>query len=85
MRTRLCNHGITLEFLSDLFEKQNERCAICEKPLGSVHSPGMHIDHDHITGQVRGLLCHKCNNGIGWLEKNLAYLNSAMKYIKGRN
>lgn len=48
-----------------LLEKQNSRCAICQ-----IEKSRLHIDHDHKTGKVRGLLCQRCNISIGWFENH---------------
>ena len=58
---------------------QNRRCAIC----GWYHREDekLVVDHSHETGQVRGLLCHKCNVGIGMLKDNLTVLRSAVDYL----
>jgi len=57
-------YGLTVEAVDALKQKQNGRCGLCLKDL----SAGFHIDHNHTTGQVRGLLCHRCNVRIGGLE-----------------
>jgi hypothetical protein len=57
-------YGITEEDYKRLLFQQNGRCAICqtEKPGGKW--PVFHVDHDHKTGAVRGLLCVRCNRGL---------------------
>lgn len=50
-------------YLSEL-DKQNGKCKICEKEMKTPH-----VDHDHVTGKYRGLLCVFCNNGLGIYEK----------------
>jgi hypothetical protein len=53
-------------------------CEICGvKPEGRLS-----IDHDHATGKFRGLLCHSCNLGIGWLKDNEAVLLAAAEYLR---
>lgn len=57
-------YGIEPEQLRAMRDAQGDRCAICK---GERCGPGdrLHIDHDHVTGQVRGLLCGRCNTLIG--------------------
>ena len=70
-------YGIEPEEYDRLADDQDGRCAICKK-----HTEPLHVDHDHSTGLVRGLLCHKCNAGIGLLEDNIETLESAIVYLK---
>jgi hypothetical protein len=55
------------------------KCAICGKPLKWGNS---HVDHDHKTGKLRGVLCMACNYGIGCFKDSEAILRSAIKYLK---
>lgn len=67
---RLYRYGLTdLEF-EDIFRAQAGRCVLCAKPM--IHRTA-HVDHDHETGRIRGLLCKGCNAKLGWYEnrKNL--------------
>ena len=61
-------------------EAQNGVCAIC----GEVNVAGrrLAVDHNHETGQVRGLLCCSCNRGIGFLRDHTDILESAVNYLK---
>lgn len=61
-----------------------KRCRICGKPLtkvGGTKDQVAHIDHDHETGKVRGLLCQECNIGLGKFRDNTEYLLSAISYL----
>ncbi len=60
------NFGITLEQYDQMFEKQNGVCAICN----GINADGrrLAVDHSHETGKVRGLLCTRCNIGLGTYE-----------------
>lgn len=62
--------NLTLEQFEDMVKQQNGECKICEVRLDM--GKGTHVDHDHITGGVRGILCHPCNTKLGWYEKNSA-------------
>jgi hypothetical protein len=55
---------ITYEIYLKELEKQDGKCKICNKIMDKVY-----VDHDHITGNYRGLLCRKCNCGLGYYEK----------------
>lgn len=58
---------------------QNNLCAICERPCR--REVRLSIDHDHRTGEVRGLLCQNCNAGIGMFEDNIRLLAKAIEYL----
>lgn len=75
------NYGITLEKYEELFAAQNGNCKICEKNQKNF-SKRLHVDHDHTTGVIRGLLCHHCNTGLGLFKENEKLLHRAVKYIK---
>lgn len=79
-------YGLELNDYYALVTKQNGLCAICgEKPKQITgKSRRLHIDHDHATGKIRGLLCHKCNNGLGCMDDNIQKLESAIKYLNGQ-
>ena len=73
----LClKYGITQEFYNTLMVSQRHVCAICENSAKLV------IDHDHITGKVRGLLCNSCNTGIGFLGDSPKRLKKAITYLR---
>jgi len=62
-----------------MFEKQNGLCAICQE------REAKHIDHDHITGKIRGLLCRPCNTSLGILGDTEDALMHAIAYLKGED
>jgi len=74
-------YGITLEMYDTMLAKQHGVCAIC---FGDNKGEVLVVDHNHITGKVRGLLCQMCNKGIGSLktDEGTALLFSAIKYIE---
>jgi len=82
-------YGLSYEDYNQLLQKQSGGCAICGIPL-KLHS-GIEseyevakVDHCHKTGKVRGLLCHKCNIGLGNFNDNVDLLEKAKKYIKDK-
>ena len=81
-------YGITLKEYNSLSEAQNHVCAICGKPAqektgySEEGSRRLVVDHDHEFGYTRGLLCGKCNRGIGMFEDNIEFLKAAIKYLE---
>ena len=71
-------HGITLEEFEKLKELQGNKCGICK--IDFIKTPA--IDHNHTTGNIRGLLCSNCNTGIGLLKDSVEMLVSAMNYLQ---
>ena len=74
---RYAKYGITKEQFDELFKSQDGKCPICTIELKKE----IHIDHDHLTGQVRGVLCGKCNKGLGQFNDNIESLTNAIKYL----
>lgn len=81
LRNLKSKYGLTPEQYFKMVEDQNGGCSICgAAESGWKISPFLHVDHDHATGRVRGLLCHQCNIAVGTIENGvpvsglLAYL-----------
>jgi len=69
-------YGLTLERFEAMIVEQDGCCAICgRKPKR------LHVDHDHASGQVRGLLCGPCNRGIGLMQESPDVLSNAIRYL----
>lgn len=77
---RFKRHGITKEIYEKMFKEQNGKCYICS--IKGVH---LHIDHNHITGTVRKLLCKECNMGLGLLKENKTTLQNMINYLETHN
>ena len=78
-------YGLTIEDVEIILKNQGYKCAICGEELflfGSSNKLTAHVDHNHETGEVRGLLCDKCNRGLGYFRDNPEYLLSAISYLK---
>ena len=76
------DHGITIEQFELLAKKQHGVCAICKSPPSKQNrKKRLCIDHCHKTGKIRGLLCSKCNHGIGLFGDDKAIIVSAVNYI----
>ncbi len=73
-------YGITKEQYDNFLLKQNNRCAIC-KTSNPKGSGSWHVDHDHQTLKVRGLLCNNCNLGLGYFADSKAGLLAAIEYL----
>jgi hypothetical protein len=70
----------------DLLDKQNNVCAICKNPETQLKKnykkvKMLSVDHCHRTGKIRGLLCHKCNTGLGSFMDSIKNLKSAVDYL----
>ena len=78
-------YGITEEDFDLLLEAQNHQCAICKTNRPTGKWKRFAIDHCHITGKVRGLLCNECNRGMGLLKDSPYLLRAAAQYLEDNN
>ncbi len=74
-------YGITLNDYNIMLEKQNYRCAACNTDKPDGHG-NFHTDHDHKTGQVRGLLCNGCNRALGFIDDSIDKLKGLIQYLQ---
>lgn len=72
--------GITQSDYDAMLAVQDSACAICRRPTEESYK-GLHIDHDHESGRVRGLLCHRCNMALGLLGDSVTVLAEAIAYL----
>lgn len=72
-------YGLSRGQYDMLLRIQHGACALCLRPPSNIR---LHVDHDHRTGIVRGLLCHRCNRGLGYIQ-NPDVLRRAMEYVCG--
>ena len=80
------NYGMTQADYDKLLESQNGGCAICgSKESGVPRIKQLFVDHCHETDQVRGLLCHQCNAGLGNYSDDISKLESAIRYLNEAN
>jgi hypothetical protein len=70
-------YGIAREEYDALLVKQEGKCAICAEPMTPPQ-----VDHDHVTGAVRGLLCRDCNVALGIMKDDATRLLRAAAYVK---
>jgi hypothetical protein len=76
---QLSQYGMTIADFDGISELSGGRCWICDG------LEKLQVDHDHATGEVRGLLCHKCNKTLGLFNDDPKLFMSALKYLNGGN
>lgn len=74
------NYGITLERYNVLYELQKGKCKICD-----TYFKLLFVDHNHLTDNVRGLLCRSCNFLLGSSQEKINILSNAIKYLEEYN
>ena len=80
--------GITSLLFDALVEKQHGRCAICDRDEETLRAARtrkyqwLYVDHDHLTGKIRGLLCNDCNAGLGLLADSLQRAKAVVRYLE---
>ena len=80
-RQLLARHGTTERGYLEMLSTQGGRCAICRKKRPGRGKKVFDVDHDHLTGKIRGLLCSRCNTGIGLLLDDPLVCLSAFEYL----
>jgi Recombination endonuclease VII len=76
-------YNISEEFYDQLLMRQDFKCALCnEESKATGKNARLHVDHDHRTGKVRGLLCYGCNIAIGFLEENPDKVQKVLDYLE---
>jgi hypothetical protein len=71
-------YGLTMADYNAMLAAQDMACAIC----GQRPQKTLYVDHDHETGEVRGLLCVRCNTGLGMFRDSIRLLASAIVYLE---
>ncbi|MDQ4142738.1 MAG: endonuclease VII domain-containing protein [Actinomycetota bacterium] len=69
-------YGIGVAEVKDMIAAQGGLCPICQK------RPAVHVDHDHASGSVRGILCEPCNGGIGQFKDHPGLIEAAIAYLR---
>lgn len=76
-------YGISQEVYDCLLSEQNGKCALCGLVFDSSENlKTPRVDHDHVTGKVRALLCHHCNAGLGQFKDNPDVMERAAAYVR---
>jgi len=73
-------YGIGISEYDKLLTQQGFKCATCETK--HTNKKPLHVDHEHATGKIRGLLCGKCNRALGLFKDNQENLHKAIAYLK---
>ncbi len=74
-------YGITLDEYKFMLEQQENKCSICKRLPEDTRR--LDVDHDHITGEIRGLLCLACNSSLGGFKDDINLLKAAIIYLGG--
>jgi hypothetical protein len=69
-------YGLTEEAVAEIADRQARRCLIC------LHARPLHVDHDHSTGEIRGLLCFRCNGALGQFRDDSEVMRRAVDYLE---
>lgn len=75
------HYGVDLRWYDEQFAKQGGVCAICRRPQ-QEGIKSLAVDHDHLSGKPRGLLCRACNRGLGVFDDNTERLRAAAAYLE---
>lgn len=85
LRAHLKRYDMTLERYETMLAEQGDCCVICGElpdPNGIKAASRLHVDHDHVTGKVRALLCTRCNQGVGYFRDDPVLLRAMAEYIE---
>lgn len=74
--------GIQPHEFDALWSNQDGCCAICSIELTRIGMHGAHVDHDHATGRIRGLLCKRCNTALGMMRDSPDLLRRSIQYLE---
>jgi len=78
-------YGVDKKWFDMTLAEQGGACAICYTASPATHAgkgAAWHIDHDHVTGVVRGILCHHCNTALGGFKDDVDSLQRAIDYLR---
>jgi hypothetical protein len=78
-------YGLSESQYMDLLEAQDWKCMVCGEPEQRIRAGQLMelcVDHDHLTGRVRGLLCSECNSGLGKFHDSPSLLRAALLYLE---
>jgi len=85
INSRKHDYGVTEEQYNEMLASQDNKCAICkneETAMKNGRVLPLAVDHDHKTGLIRGLVCLRCNHGLGAFKDDIVRLESAINYLR---
>jgi hypothetical protein len=72
--------GLTVAEYDEIWNRQGQKCGLCGD--ATTTGRGWHVDHNHESGKIRGIVCHNCNLGLGHFRDNPDFLRKAIEYLK---
>lgn len=81
LRRRAARAGQDPDFIENYVREHDGKCEICGR-VPDADERGLHIDHDHATGEFRGMICNNCNGGLGRFMDNPEFLVTAAEYLR---
>ena len=79
------NYGISPEEYAKMLHAQGNSCFLCGRPHGESMAERLCVDHNHDTGKIRGLLCRRCNVGIGYLQEDHELIRRTADYVESHS
>jgi len=80
--TLKAKYGIGIKQYEEILLKQKYGCAVCGRKDSGVGFKNLHVDHSHLTGKIRGLLCQPCNVSLGKMNNNPTLLRKLADYLE---
>ena len=79
-------YGITSDQYNEILATQGGMCAIrgCEKRPGEIGRGALHVDHDHVTNKIRGILCSNHNTALGKVNDSIDQLQAMIDYLRSQ-
>lgn len=76
-------YGITAQQFESMVIEQNNKCKLCGASAETGAYKTLYVDHNHVTGKIRSLLCGYCNTGLGMFKESPELLIKASQYVSG--
>lgn len=80
-KSRWNSYKLTQPMYEMLLSQQGNCCALCEISFSNLNSKEIHVDHDHTTNKIRGILCMRCNRSLGVVEYIPHFLEKVATYV----